>query len=180
MAQEDREVLLNDVAEILFADLQQRSNAGGDMENDAFRYEMFARRIVAAQYGRPDALQWAREWHAQLVAENDARRRAQEEQVKRVQAERESAWQRVREGYASNPRYQCYLDTLENPETLQNNVGYFGFITDLSAAFARWRSKKQFDRHCAYFQVMFDAFMLGYTEVRLSERVRKARSQGGV
>jgi hypothetical protein len=42
----------------------------GDM--DPFRYQMFAGRLIAAEYGRPDAVLWAQSWYNNLTAE-DAR-----------------------------------------------------------------------------------------------------------
>ncbi|MBS4020029.1 MAG: hypothetical protein KGZ68_17540 [Dechloromonas sp.] len=65
--QQEVEGLPRAIAEALYEDLKVRSKPGGDMAEDAFRFEMFARRIVAAEYGRPDAVDWAKSWYEQLI-----------------------------------------------------------------------------------------------------------------
>lgn len=107
----------------------------GDM--DAFRYEMFARRLVAAEHGRPDAVEWAQAWYNDLVAEERATEEAQQQRFAAEAAEREARRTEFRAGRCSNPNYQLFLDTVENPEQVENNVEFMAWISRLLTRFEK-------------------------------------------
>ena len=122
--------LLPDVLTRLFAVL--KSWADG---MDAFRYEMFARRLVAAEHGRPDAVEWAQAWYNDLEAEE---RRAEEDRQRegeRFQKQRDCARTEFKAGCCGNPQYQAFLDTVEHPEKITGNAQYMAWISGLMATF---------------------------------------------
>lgn len=87
---------------------------------DSFRYEMFARRLQAAEYGRTDAVVWAWEWFVDLVnqdAANAELRAAKEEEAAAfVVSLKRQTRSEIARGYSANPMFQAFLDTLEDPE----------------------------------------------------------------
>lgn len=102
---------------------------------DAFRYEMFARRLVAAEHGRPDAVEWAQAWYNDVVAEE--RQAVEDRQREREwhQKQRDFARAEFKAGRCENPNYQAFLDTVEHPEELVNNTQFMAWISQLSATF---------------------------------------------
>ncbi len=103
-----------------------RGTLGSDLANgaasgaDAFRYQMFARRLSGAEAGVPDAVQWAWQWFRDLfeadLREEAIRLQAEQEGLSSAQRRREQARADIRRGYAGNPRFQAYLNTLQDPE----------------------------------------------------------------
>lgn len=146
-----------------------------DME--AFRYEMFARRLVAAEFGRPDAVQWALDWHADVVAEE---RQAEEERQRASEAEarrRKFAKAELYAGRCGNPQYQAFLDTVEHPETVTNHVAYMAWISELLTAFEGIRGIKDLpaDEQRAIWQRMIQEKRDANLAPRLAERCKEAR-----
>lgn len=107
----------------------------GDM--DAFRYEMFAKRLLAAEYGRPDAVEWANAWYQDHLAEV---RQVEADALQRI-AELEQrnavARQELNAGRCTNPRYQAFLDTVEEPEKLTNHAAYMAWVGQVIGVFER-------------------------------------------
>lgn len=104
---------------------------------DAFRYEMFAKRLLAAERGRPDAVEWALSWHQDL--EEEERQLAAEKLAQAQQMAEQSAFLKAefQAGRCSNPHYQAFLDTIEHPELIKNHVEYFSWINKISSKFER-------------------------------------------
>lgn len=123
----DRRILDN-----LFAILKSWSE-----EMDAFRYLMFARRLVAAEYGRHDAVAWAIDWHDSIAEEEReaeaAKREAMEQKASRDAKDREA----FLAGRCGNPHYQAYLDTVENPAGITHHAEYLCWISNLAGEHGR-------------------------------------------
>lgn len=119
-----------DVLNELFAELKSWAS---DMA--PFRYEAFAIRLVAAEYGRSDAVEWALSWYNDLMA---GKRQAEAER-QRVAAENKArsdvAKAEFKAGRCSNPNYQAFLDTVESPELIRDNSPYFAWMSGLLGAF---------------------------------------------
>jgi hypothetical protein len=122
--------LPQDVLATLFAVL--KSWADG---MDAFRYEMFARRLVAAEHGRPDAVAWAQSWFDEIVAEERQIAEEREREAAFTAARDAAAKAEFKAGRCGNPNYQAFLDTVEHPEQLENNAPYFAWISPLLSRF---------------------------------------------
>jgi hypothetical protein len=112
--------LPSDVLVRLSSELQdwrrQAAAAGGMPSDEAFRYEMLARRLIAAEYGRPDAVEWALNWFQDLFASDAEAKMAS---VEKFAVQRDIAFAQRAEiaaGRSSNPIFQAFLDTLETPE----------------------------------------------------------------
>ena len=106
--------LPQEVLQKLFAVLKKWSEEG----MDAFRYEMFARRLVAAEYGRPDAVEWAQAWYNDLLAEERQEAEARQRAIKDREDREATTRAEFARGRCSNPNYQAFLDTVEHPELL--------------------------------------------------------------
>lgn len=152
----------------LFTELQAWSD---DM--DPFRYERFARRLVAAEYGRPDAVEWALNWHRQLVEEERAQLAAQEQAARRFEQQAAAIRAELQAGHApGNPRYQAYLDTLEHPERDGSNTGFFSWMAPLIAAnnrhpgYAGWSQEQRMEH--------LDQLVRQAREANLAPRLRNA------
>lgn len=102
---------------------------------DAFRYEMFARRLVAAEYGRPDAVEWAQSWYNDVLAEEHRIAEEKQRQTEDMAARAEFARAEFKAGRCGNPRYQAFLDTIEHPELLESNAPYLAWSDRLVSKF---------------------------------------------
>lgn len=101
----------------------------------AFRYESFARRLVAAEYGRPDAVEWAMNWHNNILAEERQNELDRQRAIDLREMELQVARARFRAGKCGNPHYQAFLDTLEHPELIENNAPYFAWISEITGRY---------------------------------------------
>lgn len=145
------------------------------MEGQSFRYEMFARRLVAAEYGRPDAVQWANEWFADLEAERKSREDEQTAKWEASARELEEVRRLKSLGISSNPRFQAYLDTVEDPSTIHHNVGYFEFITTCVRLYGQ-QHRTDGSNRVSHNQAEFTDFVRAYADQHLSNRVRNRRA----
>jgi hypothetical protein len=125
------EGISQDVSGKLFAVLK---NWSGDYM-DAFRYECFARRLIAAEHGRPDAVEWAMNWYNDVVAEERQAEGDRQRATKENEERKAAARAELRAGRCGNPNYQAFLDTLEHPEQIENNAPYFAWISELRGRF---------------------------------------------
>lgn len=125
------EGISQDVSSKLFAVLK---NWSGDYM-DAFRYECFARRLIAAEHGRPDAVEWAMNWYNDVVAEERQAEGDRQRATKENEERKAAARAELRAGRCGNPNYQAFLDTLEHPEQIENNAPYFAWISELRGRF---------------------------------------------
>ncbi|MGF6440493.1 hypothetical protein [Paraburkholderia youngii] len=155
------------IAEFLLADLKTLCG-----EIDAFRYQSIASRIVAAEYGRADAVEWAMEWYERAIRERlEAKaQKIHDAQVHAKVADRSR--ERFISGYATNPRYQLFLDTVEEPATVTNNVAYMAWISVNSAAFDKQHPKGRGEDSNERAE-KFTAFLKSVRDSNLSERVRR-------
>lgn len=162
----DTNGISQEVSDVLFSELRSWSSSNMDGD-DAFRYEMFARRIQAAEYGRPDAVEWANNWYADILREQDAAKQAKLVATARLQAERDEGRARLAAGLAGNPLYQAYLDTLESSCTDSDeavamlNIGYFSFHGQRTAEYERTDKR-----------VSFAQYVRDYADQHLSERAK--------
>lgn len=104
------ETLPRAVAEVLYADLRRNHE-----DFDAFRYEMFAKRIVAAEHGRSDAVEWAMKWFGDLLAQQRSLGADALVALEVREAQRLSTRKDLAAGKCGNPIFQAYLDTVEDP-----------------------------------------------------------------
>ncbi len=158
------EGISKEILDKLFATLKSWAS---DM--DAFRYEMFAKRLIAAEYGRPDAVAWAQAWYDNLIAEERARaeqhRLAIEEREQRNQAARAE----FKAGKCGNPHYQAFLDTVEHPELLENNAPYFAWVSSVQGAFSRQPGIRDLDEEER--QMAWQAFLQKHRDEHLAPRM---------
>lgn len=126
------EGISQDVLGKLFAVLKSWSDG-----MDAFRYECFARRLVAAEYGRHDAVEWAKNWYNDVMAEERREEEARQRDIDEREARNAFARAELRAGRCGNPNYQAFLDTLEHPEEIENNAPYFAWLSELRGRFER-------------------------------------------
>jgi len=169
------EALSRAEAETLFADLRAKRDTDG--WGDAFRYEMFAKRIVAAEYGRPDAVEWARQWLADIELE---RREQEEAHAALVQSRHDTAMHHkadLERGHCGNPYYQAYLDTLEHPSTEAANHVYMSWIQERWSAFHRKYPELKTSHDQTRIRPLFLTELRDYAETHLAERLRKALPQ---
>ena len=98
------------------------------VDMDPFRYSMFYRRLIAAEHGRADAVQWALDWFYSTLEEEAAAEAARAEKAQRMA--RDTAHQRAEfhAGRCSNPHYQAFLDTVEHPEAITHHCDYMAWI----------------------------------------------------
>lgn len=82
---------------------------------DTFRYESFARRLVAAEYGRQDAVIWAWDWYCNLIAEDEKKSLQRQQSAIDHEEIKRGAREEMEQGRSDNPRLQAFLNTLENP-----------------------------------------------------------------
>lgn len=175
MTNANTDAISRDDAETLFADLRAKRDTDG--WGDAFRYEMFAKRIVAAEYGRPDAVEWAREWLADIECE---RRQQAEAHVALVRSRQETAMYHkanLAQGKSSNPYFQAYLDTLEDPSTEAANHIYMSWIQVRWTEFYRKHPSLKSARDEALSRAMFLTELREYVEAHLAPRLRNALPQ---
>lgn len=104
---------------------------------EAFRYEMFARRLVAAEHGRPDAVEWAQSWYNDVMEEERQQQEARQREIERQADLDANARAEFRAGRCGNPHYQAYLDTIEHPELIANHAPYMAWIDMLIGKFER-------------------------------------------
>lgn len=157
-----------EVAEALQQDLRAMNQPGGMLHGDAFRYEAFSKRLMSAEDGSPKAVAWAMDWYSELLKvrgmEALEQRIAREEEARRhalAQAERAA-------GRSGNPHYQAYLDTIEDPASIQDNVGFLVFMGQRNAEMDRLgKSLSAEDRK---------NFIRSYADRNLSERVKSERA----
>lgn len=102
---------------------------------DPLRYEAYARRLVAAEHGRPDAVEWAQAWHSDLLAEESQKEAVRQAELREEEARTALAQAEFKAGRCSNPNYQAFLDTIEQPELIESNAPYFEWLSRLTARF---------------------------------------------
>jgi hypothetical protein len=167
-----------EMIEALREDLKVSAQPGGPMEGDAFRYSMFHQRLTAAEYGRPDAVVWALEWHAELEKEQAVTRAAEQQAVEEYAQRQAFDKSELAAGRASNPRYQAYLDTVEDLSNQLLNVGYMAFINERSGEYRRmYPDRCRGLAQAPGFAEKFTQFIREYADNHLSERVLRSLGQ---
>ncbi|HHP0484956.1 TPA: PLxRFG domain-containing protein [Vibrio harveyi] len=84
---------------------------------------------------------------------------------------------KAKTGKSDNPRYQAWLDTLEQDEldAISSNADYMSFITQRKGEF--FKSKNMSERELTPdLQVEFDKFIRSYADKNLSDRVHEIRA----
>ena len=170
--------LTTEALEMLRIDLKAMAQPGGTMEHDAFRYDMFAKRLNAAEYGRQDAVEWALEWHAGLLKDKAEQQAAKQQSLSEEMARQAFDQNELAAGRCSNPRYQAYLDTVDDLSDRLMNVGYMAFINERSSEYRRKCPEKyQGLVQPPGFVDEFTQFIREYADSHLSERVLRLRMQ---
>lgn len=142
----------------------------------AFRYESFARRIIAAEYGRSDAVEWANGWYMELITAEEAARERVLVAAADEAARTERARAKLHAGRCSNPNYQAFLDTVEDCSTIETNAPYFAWISPLIGEFERRFPQRTFT--CAADRTnRWSEFLTQARNEQLSERVRREQAQ---
>lgn len=116
----------------------------GMTDVDAFRYECFSRRLMAAEQGFQSAVGWARNWHKELLAADCALTLERQKMIDVREEIRRQNRADIARGYSGNPHFQAFLDTLEDPEAELfepdgrfNGWKYLVWIGPLIGAFER-------------------------------------------
>lgn len=158
---------------------------------DAYRYEVIAKRIgrVADGRGSDADEQTTREWLAAMAEDGTAKQRAaaQSEADRKAAAEegerRESArtaesLAKLRRGEAENPRFQAFLDTLEQADLDSHdriasfNTDYMAFI---NARVGEYKRENKISRSDVGGDKALDEFIRKWADEHLSERVKAKR-----
>lgn len=152
----------------------------GDMKKmgedlGAFRYYMFSKRLVAATYGRQDAVIWANDWYCDLYDEAKVAMTNEFTRRRKLRLERLISRNQFLAGKVGNPRYQLYLDTVENPASIKNNVDYFAWCSGNEAEYRRIYSKT-YIANLDDAKDHFHQFEKSRSNEQLSERVKRSRS----
>lgn len=124
------EILIGDIRRTMPVSLSDRTDEAFWIESGAFRSEQFCRRVVGAEYGCQTSIQWAIQYYEDLVEE--ARDMMQQDMNSRLQITNrdiKQTEQALISGTCSNPRFQLFLDTLEDPQNVMSlNAAYMGWI----------------------------------------------------
>lgn len=171
---EQIEPISQEVSAALFADLKAATKPGGWMEDDSFRYTMFARRLIAAEYGRKDAVEWANDWYAKLCQEQQEIEQARQAAIESRIATETYHRERRCAGISDNPRFQAFLDTVESPDVLVNNAEYMIFLNTRVAEFKRIHGPQPYV-HSNQWHEDLTAYIRDYADQHLSNRVRAKR-----
>jgi len=100
-----------------------------ETENEAFRYMLIATKIGRAANGT--AVDWelaiVKDWLDCMLEEEAAANAT----VPAFTVIRPEPFADIRLGFAGNPKYQAYLDTLEQDELniISSNIGYFAWMS---------------------------------------------------
>ncbi|WP_194727413.1 hypothetical protein [Noviherbaspirillum malthae] len=141
----------------------------------AFRYERFARRIVAAQYGEPESMIWAYEWLEELITSARAMMLAEVQRRQQDAATAEKQRQEYLAGRVGNAYYQAFLDTVEDPSTVSSNIAYFAWHAERSREYERLHPKALREKQTD-FQPSFGQYLRQFADSHLSERVKQERA----
>ncbi len=160
---------------ILRAELN-RMRDDGTPPMGAMRYEIFSKRIQGAADGTASAetVEWAKKWLAELESAKKAKddREAAEHAQTKAQLDADQA--ALERGEAGNPRYQAYLDTLENPAD-RNLADYTRFI---AGPIEEVRKKNHITGDTPRsLDPQIDAAIRAKADQQLSQRVRKVREE---
>lgn len=164
-------------ADLLISDLKRISRSPdwdfGNSELTALRYELFAKRIQAATYGIESAVVWAREWLT------DLQQKSAEQEILRLEQEllqkqhAEELQKQKKAGLCSNPRYQAWLNTYEEPEHAPNHE-YMIWIPERLNEFGRIYKGQVLDGRGRPTQEYTEAatrYMMDWAEQHLSQRL---------
>ena len=139
-------------------------------EMDAFRYEMFAKRLIAAEYGRPDAVAWATDWHTSILEEEREAETAKQEAIAQKAADDRKVRENFLAGRCGNPHYQAYLDTVENPATLTHHAEYFHWISGVVGEYERTRGLR--DMPHAARKALWQNLLMAKRDANLAPRLK--------
>ncbi|MDD2742043.1 MAG: hypothetical protein PHV02_07210 [Rhodocyclaceae bacterium] len=139
-------------------------------EMDAFRFQMFARRLVAAEHGRPDAVEWANDWYREYQEELSQKEAEMLLRIAKIEEQAAAARSEFNAGRCSNPRYQAFLDTVENPETVKNNAAYMAWLGEVIGKFERLPGIR--DLSAAEKKTVMDRMIQDKRDANLATRLR--------
>lgn len=148
--------------------------------DDAFRYEMFSRRLMAAAQGSPSAVEWAWNWYRDLFAADYAKAIKHKAIVDANHALRLRSRAEIARGHCGNRNFQAFLDTLENPEEELygpdgrfNGWKYLVWIGPLIGAFERRRDLPDSEEER---RDLFRSELIAFAAQHAAPRLRKATS----
>ena len=157
-----------------------RSTFGKEPPADAVeRYDETQREIAER---KADAIR--------VEKENEARERAQTAEANAIAAgaarkaeeDRRHKWQEtIASGNAENPRYQAFLDTVENPSAIGSNAEYMAWINARVVEFEKERGKRPVmpEGHgTAAYDNELTAYVRRWADVRLADRLKNKAAEG--
>ena len=133
------------------------------------RYQAFHKRIGAAERGVPEAVSWAKEWLQELRIDASEKDATQANKQAEAQKRSDELRAQLLSGSSDNPRYQAFLDTVENLADAKNlNAEYMAWIdhlvSDFESKHGRISSENQSE--------LFGDFVREYAGKHLSDRVK--------
>ena len=133
-------------------------------DGDSFRYEVIAKKIAHAADGL------ATDWEKSIVTDWLNTMQEQERATAicfSKEAQDAGAFAEIREGRASNPHYQAFLDTLEQDEldSIQSNAPFFAWMSSRLAEMGGSGKPSL-------------AYVRSYADQHLSRRVASTREKG--
>lgn len=178
----DSQSLSHEALQRIETEMRGWSNAIADSgtADDAFRYEMFARRLVAAQHGRPDAVQWAQKWYLDLVQEDLQAVAAQDDANRQRQLDAQAMRAEIEAGRSANPLFQAFLDTLEDPagELYSEDRGFQGwkYLVWIGSHIGQFERRKDLPDEASQRQEMFFEAVRQASQAALAPRLRDQAS----
>lgn len=166
--------VIGDIMKRMVAHESDRTDEDWHVLSGAFRKEQFCRKVRRAEHGCKASAEWTLAYYEEIVTEakqlmeSDLLNRSLIAKTKAEETQRfEDDFKR---GIVSNPRYQAFLNTVEDPESvLHKNHLYIEWIAERTK---EWREgMRAFHSHSDYFDV--------FSNSNLSERVKLQRKSSG-
>ena len=146
---------------------------------DSTRYSYFSKRIHAAADGEPVAVEWAKNWLNDLTAESQAQADYRAEVSEQNKDIEERLKTELDQGNSSNPYFQAYLDTLENPAD-RKGYEYTAFISKMDRLLNQEFTGERTDVRGVATEEYRQAkaqFIRNWADQNLSSRVKAQRVQ---
>lgn len=165
------EILIGDIRRTMSAPPSDRTDEDSFIESGAFRAEQFCRRVVGAEYGCQTSIEWSMQYFDDLIEE--ARSMMQQELEHRAELSiqnRNQIEQAQIDGKCANPRFQLFLDTLEDPKN----------VTPLNALYMGWIGRRLSEYQKTTKSMSFDEFLHDFVERNRSQRSRASMNRSAM
>lgn len=154
------------IAETLIAECKKHIG-----EADPLRHRMFCGRIVAAEHGRQDAVDWAIEWYEALVKEKIELSFSGRPSKDKPTCTAVTSHSPFLVGRIGNKRMQLFVDTLDDVSAVSNNVPYMNWINANYGLFRQQHPREKFESR-AEWDRLFTAFLTSVRDRDLAKRLR--------